>query len=367
MVEITKSINRSKFLAWLINSSFKSFFYCIRKINKAFAKDSGNLTIISLHKLGDTIFTIPAIKAIQKKYKQKIIICCFPEAIPIYRLGLINVEYFIINHNDFFFNGRVAKYQVRLKFKILTPQFIIDLTGAMTSATLIFNSRAKKIIGMNREQFKTIYDKFTPIKRKPHLMDIYLDVASLIIPNIDRDYLKRFNRTDSKNKKILVHPFAGWKAKELGILKFIKFFEQFSDKYSIHFIAPKNMINYDILKEINNKNIKVIETNSIEELISNIRDCSVFFGNDSGPIHIAEFLGKPTFTIFGPTNPAYPSGVGDHHKYYMNHIKCSPSENEFCFTNGGRSGCPSFECMEQIKIEDLKIRFERFLKEINFV
>ena len=31
-----------------------------------------------------------------------------------------------------------------------------------------------------------------------------------------------------------------------------------------------------------------------------MKKCSVFIGNDSGPVQIASLLGKPTFTIYSP-------------------------------------------------------------------
>ncbi|MBX2845806.1 MAG: glycosyltransferase family 9 protein [Saprospiraceae bacterium] len=40
--------------------------------------------------------------------------------------------------------------------------------------------------------------------------------------------------------------------------------------------------------------------NSLKDLIHLISHCSAYIGNDSGPIHIAKAVGRPTFTIFSP-------------------------------------------------------------------
>lgn len=44
-----------------------------------------------------------------------------------------------------------------------------------------------------------------------------------------------------------------------------------------------------------------IETKTLRELAALARNCILFIGNDSGPRHVAEAVGTPTFTIFAPT------------------------------------------------------------------
>ena len=162
----------------------------------------------------------------------------------------------------------------------------------MTSASLIFNSRAREIIGMNRGQFKTIYDYFVPIRNKPHLIDMYLDVIVEVIPNIDREQIKTFPMNLKREGKILIHPFGGWKAKEWNLNKFIDMAIKLNEKYDVCLITPTKKIPPDMIDFIEDKKINLIQTHSIEELIRNIEQCSVFIGNDSGPLYIAKFPRK---------------------------------------------------------------------------
>lgn len=48
-----------------------------------------------------------------------------------------------------------------------------------------------------------------------------------------------------------------------------------------------------------------IETGNLRELASLSRLCTLFVGNDSGPRHVAEASGTPTFTIFSPPISKY--------------------------------------------------------------
>lgn len=97
-----------------------------------------------------------------------------------------------------------------------------------------------------------------------------------------------------------------------------------------------------------------------------IKQCSVAIGNDTGTIHIASYLGKPTFTIYGPTNPVYHLPYGKNHRYIQCRLKCSPLPNEkVCFTFGGRIGCPSNECMNLLSAKDVVDNVYDFIHFLN--
>ena len=83
-------------------------------------------------------------------------------------------------------------------------------------------------------------------------------------------------------------------------------------------------------------------------------------------LHIADLLGKSTFCIYGPTNPKFPRPIGNHHADCKSAIKCMPKDSEeFCFTNGGRSGCPAFECMNSLTVEKVYADLSIFLENRN--
>ena len=87
---------------------------------------------------------------------------------------------------------------------------------------------------------------------------------------------------------------------------------------------------------------------SLEALVGIISQAALFFGNDSGPAHIAAALGVPTITIFGPTHPCLgfvPRGKFAAHLH--SGIECSP-----CTLHGeGRCKYSSPRCFEQITPE----------------
>lgn len=364
-LKITETLNNFKLSRYIVSQLFTSVLFTLRRFYKLFKIKYGSIVIISLHRLGDSVFTFRAIQEIQKYYKQELIILCYSESIPVYKIGIKNVSYCSVERSDFYFNNRIASRYARKQLNKYNAATIIDLTGVMTSASLIFNSKAGNIIGMNREIFKGIYDLFTNISYKSHLSEMYLNVAKLLTGKIENNDFEIFPGTNQKVDKIIIHPFAGWKAKEWNLNKFVKLAQELSKTYQVSCLFPSNSLSKDIEEEIKNFKIDIIQTKTVEELITALKNCSLLIGNDSGPIHIASILGKATFTIYGPSNPSFTLPYSPNHGYYQKRIKCSPIPTEnLCFTDGGRYGCPAFECMNQLSVEEVYSSIKSFINDL---
>ena len=347
-------IHQNKLISPVIISLCDLFFSTTRKIFKLAAYNSENLIIISLHRLGDTIFTIPAIREVQKHFTEKITIVCFSESIPIYKLAFQDVNFCVLTPGDLILNKRIVKFNFKKKLKALRPKIIIDLIGGMSAASLLFNNRAKEIFGTSKIQFRNIYDHFVEIREKPQLMDIYLDVIFLIHKNPDRASIKKIDKSLNPKGKILIHPLASWKEKEWRLQKFIELAKKFKNEYGVSLILPFGKICFDIIDEIRNDGIGFLQTNSVEELIKNIKECSLFIGNDSGPVNIANFLGRPTFTIYGATNPDYASTFQNHQIHIQKKLACSAGQNEkYCIIGGAQFICPGIQCMNLLSVDEV--------------
>ncbi len=323
---------------------------------------NGEIVVVNLHKLGDAVFTIPALKRIINHHKSKITLVCFKETTGIFKQVLKDVNYIELSHSDFYLSDRIAKGRTRRLLKKANPKIIYDLTGFITSAFLIFTSKSKKIEGINEALYKKIYTKFSPIRNEPHITDMYLDAVRHLPEN------KISFKNDimvNKNSSILIHPFAGWKSKEWNYYKFIQLAEKLNEKYNTIFILPKTRINEIIKHELKVKKIKFIETSTIDAVIEIITSSFLYIGNDSGPTYIANLLGIPTFAIYGPTNHEYHTPKNGLNAYITQKIHCSPKNNEkICFTDGGRSGCPVYECMNLLSVEEVEESVNNFIRKI---
>ncbi len=344
-----------------VTAVFDFFFPAVRIFIRK--NREGGIVVVNLHKLGDSVCTIPAVKKIMGFHKENIVMFCFPETTKIFKLAFDNIEMIELHHSDFYFDDRIASKKARRKLKDFNPRLIYDLTGSSTSASLIFNSSSEKIIGINKRLYSKIYTKFVPIREEPHIIDIYLDAVRNLDFRMSNYPAAKFKLQESG--RILIHPFAGWKAKEWSLNKYISLAENLNKKYKTSFIIPKKSLNSDIIKEILGKGIGIIETETTDELIEKIKISFLLIGNDSGPVHIANLLGIPTFTIYGPSNPEYHKPYEGLNSYIIKKINCSPKKREkVCFTDGGRVGCPSFECMNLLTIEEVEESVLKFIMEL---
>ncbi len=340
-------------------------FYSLRKVNRLRSNNNDNIVILSLHLLGDTVFTIPAIKVIKEKYPdKKITIFCYEESKKIYELYFNNLNYVSISKTFLRFGGRSVGKKGREIFNQIKPNIIFDLTTSSLSASLLFGSSAKILIGTNLRCFKNLYDYYYPIKKDVHLIDLYLHPVVKYFSLDDNKVIFNPLEDNSVSDLILIHPFAGWKAKEWPLKNYIELAGRLSKKYYVKLIFQKGQVKKDILDEINFLKIKYVETENIDQLIYEIKNCKVLIGNDSGPVHIACLLGKSTFSIYGPTNPKYSFLPVAGSEYVFSRISCSPDKTQYCYRFGGVD-CDSYECVNFLSVEVVWQKLESFLKKFD--
>ncbi len=322
----------------------------------------GSTVIVALHRLGDAVFTIPAIKNIIN-YHKDIYLVCFTETEPIYRIVFNSIDFINLEHSDFYFSDRIAKKKAKKVLKNLNPLTIYDLTGTITSASLLLNSSAKNITGINEPYYRSLYTNYSGIRTQPHITDNYIDAIRNVLP-ISKSGSQAIEN-NCQCEYILFHPFTSLKEKEWGLQKYISLAESLTERYRCCIVAPQNKIPQDIIIEIKEKNIRFVETESVTELISVIKKCLLFVGNDSGPTNIANLLGKPTFTIYGPTNPDFHKPLSGQTDYIIKKINCSPQANEkMCFTQRTTRDCPSFECMSGLSVNEVKKNVFEFVSSL---
>ncbi len=331
----------------------------ISRLKNILSRASGEVVIISFNRLGDSVFTIPAIKEIEKK-SGKPYIFCFETSVPIFKLFFNKENIISFTQDDFLLGNRIAKRKIRKKLRNINPETVYDLTGSVLSASILFNTSAKEIIGISEKYYKNIYSQFIPVRTTPHILDIYLDAAG--VKDSRREKLKEFDLNYDKNGYIVVHPFAGWTSKEWNLHKFIDLAIRLGENFNVVLVSQPDRIRQDVKKEITQRGIRIAETRDINELINVLVGCSLIVANDSGPLYIANCLGKPTFAIYGPTNPAYHVPLGNGHRFVQKIIKCSPAEQKYCFTNAGRRGCPAYECMNLLSIDEVHSKINEFIE-----
>lgn len=66
------------------------------------------------------------------------------------------------------------------------------------------------------------------------------------------------------------------------------------------------------------------------ELMETLRSCRVVMGADTGPMHLAHLLDKPTLVLFGPKDPAMYGPQYNAHRVIWHRQSCGPCRNWRC-------------------------------------
>ncbi len=91
-----------------------------------------------------------------------------------------------------------------------------------------------------------------------------------------------------------------------------------------------NIVN-EILGLMKHRAILAPETDNLCQLASIFRSSDLYLGSDTGPMHLASFVGTPVVAVFGPTdhlvNEPY---AGIPHIILRNETVCSPCRKKNC-------------------------------------
>ena len=107
------------------------------------------------------------------------------------------------------------------------------------------------------------------------------------------------------------------------------------------------------------RSISIAGETSLRELAPLIKSATLFLTCDTGPLYLAEAVGTPTFSLWGPTLPAIYGPLSPGHHFYI-----SPHDCKACC----RTKCPKGNaCMEAIKPEEAAKELAKVLKNMNLI
>jgi len=86
---------------------------------------------------------------------------------------------------------------------------------------------------------------------------------------------------------------------------------------------------------------------SLSELPENIKNASIYIGNDTGLKHVCASIGMDTYTFFGPEEPMewHPYDPQKHRYFFLEKMPCRAQQGGFC----GESHCSNHFCLKEIK------------------
>ena len=152
-----------------------------------------------------------------------------------------------------------------------------------------------------------------------------------------------------KNKlRVIVNPGGRWVTKRWPVDYYAELINQLAKKYNLAVILTGDQQDAgpasQIAKAVEIPVINLAGKTNLIELAAIIYGCRALVTNDSGPMHLAAYLGKPVVALFGPTDPARTGPVGKYNRIIETPVSCHP-----CF----RRHCRHFICMKAIPVTEV--------------
>lgn len=364
----------------------RHLFRAFSLYHKPYLNDSPKkILIIKFWGLGSVILAFDFFQIIRKNYPRAYICALtLKQNRPIYEMPeffdeIIDID--IRKLSRFLLDS--IKVVIHLKNLSFDVAFDLEFTSRF-SALVTYLINAKRRIGF---KYQGIWrgDCFTEtveFKEDTKLRESYLKLSRLIINNADvlpspvrlivKDEQQDFvNNLLKKEGLFDIYPIVGVNinASQLCLLRrwpkdyFVVLVKELIRIYSAHviFIGDKEDLEYvnETIEDIPlKKNIhNFAARTSLLQLVYLLSRLNLFISNDSGPLHLAAYIGIPTVSFFGPETPLIygPEGASD--IVFYRKLDCSPCIR---IKNYKHSNCiNNHRCLREIKPSEVISEIER--------
>jgi len=154
--------------------------------------------------------------------------------------------------------------------------------------------------------------------------------------------------------KVIIHPAASLPAKQWPLERFAEVMKVLRQKYDTRFIytgAAGDTTFYNQIERLGPfGGLNLCGITTLRENISIYQSANIFFGVDSGPMHMAAAVGVSVVALFGPTDERKWGPWGDGHTVISKRLSCHPCKPHKCTDN---------ECMKQITVAEALAAVEK--------
>jgi lipopolysaccharide heptosyltransferase I len=346
-------------------------------IMKAFER----ILIIRLSAIGDVVRTLPAVNALRDRFPTTHIAWVVEEKAQDVLLHQPEIDETIVFQRDRWKKGivnplgflrtigEVYRFVKGLRDKHYDIAF--DFHGILKSGLISYISGANQRVGFDRGYCKDWSYLFNNRKVRPRsnrisrfernfalLSPLGLDGGrgdvDLHVSQEDVEYVDQFfrsRRPGMSSPLVAIHPGTSPKTtyKRWTSTKYSELADRLVEELKVAVLftwGPGEKVMVDEVRaRMRRDSMMVPETLSLKQLAEILRRCSVYVGNDTGPMHIASLVKTPVVGIFGPTDPIVNAPYeGTPHIIVRKDLPCSPCHNR---------GCKDVKCMKAISSQDV--------------
>lgn len=321
-------------------------------------RDYQNVVLLCLSPLGDTLFATPAIRALGESLpKARIIILANPPATKILKSNPFGMETITVSDQWSFL--KVLSFIRKQEFDLALG---LSLLGSLfthwcgTSCHNDFNDincpKSQSVVQMCLEIVRTIGLNPNTNETEFWINDLEAMKAVQVVTSLLDD--------SGCYKAPLVAIHCGghyFIRKRWPLSYFVQLIQMLQVNFGFRVVlvgGPEDRQNASQIETSIPGVINIAGHLRLTETAVLLQKCQLFIGNDSGPLHLAAALRRPTIGLFGPTSPNqfYPYHSPTH-KFLYKGLSCSP-----CYQFGGSlwqqiPRCSRSYCMEAISPEEV--------------
>lgn len=328
--------------------------------------------VIKLWAMGESILTLPMIRAIRKKYpKAMITVLCRKRVKDVYS-G--NKDVSVVE-------SREPWTWLALLSKLRKFDVVIDCEPYLNVSGLLAWWLGRRRLGFSHGVRSLLYTDRVKYDDEQHIALTYLDLASpLGIDNSPPERLvpvatgradekkidNLFKESGIKKTDLLVCIAPGAAESSRSRIWSPKRFAKLADSLVREYLAKIIIVGTkgdkayaeDIMKNMQYAYINALGATSVKELAALLKRCALVVGNDSGPMHLSAAMGAPTIGLFCPNTPVRWAPYGPGNDYVYKPILPKPCINTHL---GQLPDCSGHKHMSQITVDDVFQKARRVL------
>ena len=307
------------------------------------------ILIRSSNWLGDSIMSIPAVRAIKAGRPDAQVAVLTPENLsPIWKLVPEVDEIIQLTSKSLFHAVRQIERAKKFDIAILFP-------NSLRSALEVWLADVPRRLGYRGHFRKVLLNQVVREPRKPgpsvHQSLRYLRIAEDAGVEITAEpRTLNVQRSTSNAKLFGLCPGAEYgPAKRWLPERFLEVTQAIAARDQAKWVLFGTSRDVDLGNQIasglGDSCVNRIGQTTLQQLIDELQQCRLLLTNDTGTMHLAALLSVPTVAIFGSTEPALTGPLGKNHTVIRHHVSCSP-----CFLRE----CPiDFRCMKSIDVQEV--------------
>jgi len=276
---------------------------------------SDTLLVVRFSSLGDVVHTVPAVRYLKELHPDARLVWIVKKGYESLLESLPFVDRVITMAP-----GRKGFKAALSQAKGEKPQVACDFQGLLKSGLFSFFSGAKVRIGLPAHQAREslgswFLNRKVEVNPTLHVVEQWIMLASqgdaFPAPSFELGVTKgEMERARSllgplgiRGPYLVLLPGAGWPTKRWPVKNLLWLAGVVRDRYSLPSLVLWGPQDEDLVIPLRGESrVRVAPLTTIREMMAILKGGLVIIGGDTGPLHLAAALGRPTLGLYGPSH-----------------------------------------------------------------